>query len=102
MSEERERARARERESSPYVPYESLIWGLMTREGWRDGGMREDRESLRRPLSPWNHSAPVEQQDHNQQLPAANNSVMVDTQKKGEDRRRREKRKHVFFSDKSG
>lgn len=37
--------------------------------------MREDRESPRRPLSPRHHGAPVEQRDHNQQLPAANKSA---------------------------
>lgn len=65
--------------------------------------MREDRESPRRPLSPRNHSAPVEQRDHNQQLPAANKSAMVDTQEKGEKRKgggKKEKRR--FFSDRSG
>lgn len=59
--------------------------------------MREDRESLRRPLSPWNHSAPVEQQDHNQQLPAANKSVMVDTQKKGRTEEEGKKENTGFF-----
>lgn len=44
--------------------------------------MREDRKSLGRPLSPRNHSAPVEQQDHNLQLPAANKSAMVDRKTK--------------------
>lgn len=71
-----------EKESSPYVLHESLIWSLMTREEWRDEGMRKDRESPRRPLSPRNHSAPVEQQDHNQQLQAPNKSAMVDMQEK--------------------